>query len=384
MKIVFTGGGSGGHIIPIIAVARELKKLVPVMRFHNKKGILKQEKLEMYYIGPKSILQTELIKEGVIVKNISTGKIRRYISFSSVLLNVFDILIKIPFAIIHSFFILLFIRPKCVFSKGGYGAFPVSFSAFLLRKKIILHESDIVSGLANKILANFADKVLVSFKETHDESAFDGKSIYMGNPIRSELVKGDKTEALKYFSFIENKKILFILGGSQGAQKINDITLSILEKLIIPYQIIHQCGKKNYKQVKRESDVLLKEEEKNGYRLYGFMNEQEMKNAYSCADLVISRSGAGSIFEIAINEIPSILIPLSGSAQNHQSKNAYAYKGGVVLEESNASVHMILDIIKNILTDDNKINEMKKIAREFSTPLATQDIAKYLRDCLIS
>ncbi|HNZ84099.1 MAG TPA: UDP-N-acetylglucosamine--N-acetylmuramyl-(pentapeptide) pyrophosphoryl-undecaprenol N-acetylglucosamine transferase [Candidatus Pacearchaeota archaeon] len=388
MKIIFTGGGSGGHIIPIIAVARELKKIVPNTRFTDKKGRIKEKTLRMYYIGPRDkFYDKELKKEGIKVYSIFSGKIRRYLNPISIFQNFFDLFFFIPLGLIQSFFLLLFIRPRCVFSKGGYGSFPVVFNSWIFRRKIFLHESDVVSGMTNKILSKFCQTVFTAFKETQDRGEFANKGVFIGNPVRYSIIRKDKISGCQYFGFNQSIKTILFLGGSQGAQYINDIVLEILEKMLSMYQVIHQCGSVNEKKVKREADVILKEENRNRYKLYGYLNEGELQNAYSSADLIISRAGAGNIFEIAANYMPSIIIPLPDSAQDHQCKNAYTYEkygACVVIEQSNCSPHILLENMRQILQNSEEYVKMQQGAKDFSTPLAAQNIAKYLRDSLIT
>jgi UDP-N-acetylglucosamine--N-acetylmuramyl-(pentapeptide) pyrophosphoryl-undecaprenol N-acetylglucosamine transferase len=386
MKIIFTGGGTGGHIIPIIAVAKELKKIVPDLRYTNKHGKVSEKTLKMYYIGPKDdAYDKELRNIGIKVYNIFSGKIRRYITPISIIQNIFDILILIPLGLIQSFFLVLFIWPKCVFSKGGYGSFGTVFNSWILGRKIFLHESDVVSGATNKFLSKFCKTVFTAFKETQDRGDFANKAVYVGNPVRESVLKKDKATGCNYFSFNQTIKTIFIYGGSQGAEYINDLVLEVFEKLLASYQIIHMTGIKNEKKVAREAHVMLTEENRHRYKVYPYLNEGEMQNAYSASDLVISRAGAGSIFEIAVNNIPSILIPLPDSAQDHQFKNAYTYEkygACIVLEQGNCSPHLFLETIRQILQNQDIYQKMQQGAKEFSTPLATVNIAKYLRDIL--
>ncbi len=359
LKILFAGGGTGGHLFPIIAISRELKNLY------------QKDNLVLQYIGPKDKLSEELLRqENFKIHFIASGKLRRYFS----LLNITDILFKIPFSFLQSFFILLFIRPKLVFSKGGTGSLPATFCARVLGIPVFIHESDIEPGLSNKISAKWAKKIFTSFENTANLDS--SKMILVGNPIRKELLDGNAEGAREMLGITFDKPVILFYGGSQGAKMLNDFVLDILEMALRKYEIIHICGKNNYKQIKKETDLFLNENSKKYYHLFDSLNEDQLKNAYSAADIIISRAGSASIFEIAALAKPSILIPLPSAAGDHQSKNAYAYaKNGAtdVLEQENMIPNFFLGRIDSILSNPQ---EMQQAAREFSKPMAAQNIAK--------
>ena len=364
LKIYFTGGGTGGHSIPIIAVAREIKKLWP-------------GEVIFRYLGPKDPWSQILFPgEDIKIIGILTGKIRRYFSPKSFILNIID-LIKIPIGFLQSFFILLFSRPHLIFSKGGFGSFPVTLAAFILRIPVFLHESDSVPGLANRICSKFSRKIFVSFEKTLYFP--EKKMIFVGNPIRVDLLKADREEAKKYLKISGEKPVLLILGGSQGAQRINEKILEVLNQLLEIFEIIHQVGFANFEKIKTVTRFLIKEEFKKYYHLFPFLKEKELKMAYCLADLVVARAGAGTIFEIAALGKPSILIPLPEAAQNHQLKNAYYYaqKGAaIIIEEVNLTPGFFVGTLKNLILDKKRMEKMKEAAKSFAKPEAATKIAK--------
>ncbi len=368
MKIVFTGGGTGGHIFPILALVREMKR--------QNSG----SELKIYYLGPSDSYAVDLlIKEGVKCRKIITGKIRRYFS----LRNIFDFL-KVPIGIIQSFFWLFFLAPDIIFSKGGHGSFPVSLIANLFNIPLFLHESDAVPGLASKISSNWAMEIFVSFlnkKEFPNE-----KIVFLGNPVRKEVFSGSKEKAKEIFNLQADKPLILILGGSQGAQIINETILDILPDMLRQFEIIHQTGRKNLKSVKAESNVIIPEEElKKYYHLYDFLKENEYAQAFAACDFVVSRAGSGSIFEIAANAKPAILIPLPDSAQDHQLKNAYAFQesgGGEVIEQKNLTGNFLLEKLKHLSSRPDILLEMSKNSQRFSRPRAGEIIASYLLEYL--
>ena len=372
MKILFTGGGTGGHIFPILAVARELRLTWT-----------RPEPLELFYLGPEDdFAETLLSQEGIKVKSILAGKIRRYLNISSLISNFIDLL-KLPIGFLQSFFYIFFWAPDAIFSKGGYGSFPTVLAGWLLGVPIFLHESDIVPGLANKILSKFAIDIFVSFPKT--EYFSPKKIIVVGNPIRPGIWEGSKEVAKELFEISGEKPVILILGGSQGAQRINDLILTILPEFLKEFEIIHQVGERNFKEVEREVAVILPEELKKYYHFYPLLREIELKHAYQAADLIVARAGSGTIFEIAAAAKPSILIPLPESAQGHQIKNAYAYAqtgAAIVIEEENFTPRFFLEKIRYLFSRPDFLTEMSERAKEFSCPRAGRIIAEYLLDYL--
>ena len=333
MKILFTGGGTAGHIYPLIAIYREIVKNYPYSGF------------EFFYLGPKDNFAKDILgQEGIRVKTAMAGKIRRYFS----LWNIIDFL-KFPIGILQAFYHIFVLSPDVIFSKGGYGCIPVVIAGWILRVPIFMHESDIIPGLANKITSKFSLEVFISFSINDTEYFLPQKMLSVGNPIRLELLSGSEDKAEEVFSLTGEKPVILILGGSQGAQSVNDKILSILPKMLQSFEIIHQTGRGNFEQVKKESNVILPPVLKKYYHPIDFLATEYLAHAMKSARMVISRAGSGSIFEIAALGKPSILVPLKNSAQDHQTRNAYAFsqKGAcMVIEEENFRPHFILERIK--------------------------------------
>lgn len=369
-KILFTGGGTGGHILPIIAIVREIRR------------IYFEKDLQFFYLGPKDKFGSMLLsQEGIKTKEIFTGKIRRYGGPISLFQNFIDICFKIPIGIIQAFFYIFFLSPDLIFSKGGFGSIPGVIAGKLLLNPVFLHESDVAPGLANRFISRFISEIFVSFPIEKTEYFPIKKMVLVGNPIRKEILEGSKEEARELFKLKYEKPVILILGGSQGAQRINNKILEILPELLRNFEVIHQCGEKNFKTVKAESKVMIGEEQEKFYHLFPFLKEFELCQAYAASDLIVSRAGSGSIFEIAAVGKPSILIPLPESAQNHQVKNAYAYveKGaGRVLEEANFTARFFLEELKNLFSRPEIIKKMAEKAKEFSKPEAAKIITNYL------
>ena len=372
-KVVFTGGGTGGHVFPLVSVIRNLKEQFP-----------KQYGMKLYYIAPRNdIPDFDFTQEGLKTRHIFAGKIRRYIDPVSVILNLID-LIKTPIGIIQSIFHLFVISPDMIFSKGGYGSVPVVIAARLLKIPVILHESDAVPGLANKIVFRFATEVFVSFQDT--KGVNPRKKFVVGNPIRRGVTGGTMKGAVERFRLTQEKPVILVMGGSQGSESINDTVLAILVQMLSDFEVIHQCGRKNIKRIKDETDAFLPDRLKKYYHPYSFFDEGQLRDAYAAASLVVSRAGAGSIFEILANHKPSILIPLPEAAQDHQRENAYRVAevgAALVMEEENLTPHFFLEKIKSLFLPRTQLVQMRENTEHFARPEAGRILAAYIKEFLL-
>ena len=387
MRILFTGGGTGGHVFPILAVKRALE---------NIKG------LKFYYLGANGFARKNLadplaseLGMGIEARFISAGKLHRF--FSPMFLVEF---IKVFVGIIQSFWYLFLWVPDIIFSKGGFGSFPVVFVARIYRIPVILHESDSAPGLVNRISAKFAKKIILSFPGSENTfPKYKQKLSLIGNPIRKEITQGTKEKGRGLFKIKQTpssggagKPVVLIMGGSQGARKINEIVLNTLPRLLEMAEIIHVAGKGEFDFVKKESEDILESHKnlKPYYHLYKFFDLEQVKQSHAIADLVVNRAGAASIFEIAACGKASILIPIPKSAQDHQRKNAFTFSkdpktgeiGGraVVLDQDNLTPNLFLDDISKLITNPAKLKEMGEKARAFYNPQTPDLIAKEIID----
>jgi len=372
IRIVLTGGGTGGHLFPLVAVSRKFNELANAQNFGNP---------EIYYLGPGLFLESSLAREEMNFhyKILITGKLRRYFSFR----NFIDFF-KAVFGIIHALWEMWKIMPDAIFSKGGYGSIGVVIAGWLYRIPIIIHDSDSIPGLTNKILSRFATFVAVAWSEAAPYFPA-GKTYYTGESIRDVFFQtprlGEERAALHLTS---QKPVTLILGGSQGAQKINDIILDILPEFLSNTELIHQTGDALYEEVVHEAKIVLEGQSGNlliSYHPVSFLIEPEYAAAFHSADLIISRAGAGTIFEIAASGKASILIPLTGSANEHQKSNASIFAAGgraEVVEESNLTPRLLLSVIGSILNNPGKKKSIEEKARQFATPDAAKLIAQAL------
>lgn len=333
-KILMTGGGTGGHVIPNLA-------LIPR---------LQQEDFDIFYIGSINGIERKLIEEtGIKYHPISSGKLRRYFDIKN-----FTDPFKVIKGLSQAFFIIKKEKPDVVFSKGGFVAVPVVIAASMLKIPVVAHESDITPGLANKLSQPYVSKLCVTFPESI-KYVKDNKGVVTGTPIREELFKGDPVKAIEFLGFTGKKPVILIMGGSLGSKIINESIRKSLDLLTSKYDIVHLCGKGNL-------DNSLKDKE--GYRQFEYISE-ELKDIMALSSMIITRGGSNSLFEILALKKPNIIIPLSRAAsRGDQILNAESFeKSGysIVIQEEELNSDILLDKI-NIL-EKNKvtyINNMKE------------------------
>lgn len=357
-KILLTGGGTGGHIMPLLLVVEALK-----------------DKADLIYVG-SSGMESDLVKKTETpFKTIYAGKVRRYITIESILLNIVD-LFKNILGFLQSIQIIIKFNPDVIFAKGGYVSLPVILAGALLNKRIYLHESDTVAGWANKLGSKFAEKIFVSFPEKYYDFP-KNKMINSGLPVNLSLFEEVKESDYKYFGFTKEKKTILITGGSQGANFLNDLVIANIKELIKEYQIIHLCGKK-YLPALEDLKNKLENNSKN-YVVYDFFDE--MPKALRVSDLVISRASATTMFEIFAASKPAVLIPLKNAASNHQYKNAlYAEGAGAAkcLQEDEIKKDSFGKFVVSLMENDDLLKEMasntKKLARKDSLGVIEKEI----------
>ncbi len=376
MKIVITGGGTGGHFYPLLAVVDAIRAECAEQKILDPK---------IYYTGPSPYNAKELFDRDIKFVRIPAGKRRVNPKGIAVLNNFIDIF-KMGFGVFIGILKIFTIFPDVVFAKGGYTSFPTLFAARFFGIPVIIHESDSVPGRVNVWAGKFAQKIAVSFKEAAEY--FDIKKVaYTGQPVRSELLTPIKIGAYEYLKLDPNLKTISVLGGSQGAKKINDIIVSVLPELVKKYQIIHQTGKANFEIVKGMADISLEgATNPDRYKPMDYLNMMSMRMLGGISDIIISRSGSG-IFEIAAWGVPSILIPITDSNGDHQRKNAFNYSRSgacAVVEEANLSPQILINEIEKILNNPDLHEKMSKNARDFSTPNAAKTIAHEVLNIALS
>jgi UDP-N-acetylglucosamine--N-acetylmuramyl-(pentapeptide) pyrophosphoryl-undecaprenol N-acetylglucosamine transferase len=357
--IVFTGGGTGGHVFPGLAVLEELKK---------------EWNGEILWVGSKHGMERKIIeKAGVSYYGIPCGKLRRYFSIK----NILD-LFRILFGIIASIALMRKVRPTLLFSKGGYVSVPPVIAAGRRKIPVITHESDSDPGLATRLNAKHADKICISFPETLEylKPEQKKKAVVTGNPIREDIKHGDPKRGKSYLGAPEMRKIIFILGGSQGALQINMLVEKIIGELTGEYFVVHQVGKAPYKELENEF-----------YKTFSFIGN-EMPDLYAAADLIVSRAGANTLAEISATAKPCVLIPLmKGAGRGDQVKNAELYKSrgaARVLAGEEATPENLLNVIQSLLKDPDQMKRMGTAAAEIMPSNAAENILGVINSLLSS
>lgn len=339
-RIILTGGGTAGHVTPNIA-------LLP---------LLKELGYDIQYIGSYTGIEKELIEPfGIPYHGISSGKLRRYFSVQ----NFTD-----PFRVLKGFReahkLIRQLKPDVIFSKGGFVSVPVVLAGKRCKVPVIIHESDMTPGLANKIAIPSAAKVCCNFPETL-KSLPEGKAVLTGSPIRQELLSGNKIAAMDMCHFTSDKPVILVIGGSLGAVAVNNAVREALPELLKDFQIIHLCGK-------GKMDESLKDVE--GYCQFEYI-KNELRNLFALADIVISRAGANAICELLALHKPNLLIPLSANAsRGDQILNARSFERqgfSLVLEEEQLTKETLLNAVKTLYENRTTfINSMKNSGQQDS------------------
>ena len=339
-RIILTGGGTAGHVTPNIALLPRLKELG----------------YDIHYIGSYTGIEKELIEQFQIpYHGISSGKLRRYFSMQ----NFTD-----PFRVLKGFGeankLIKSLKPDVIFSKGGFVSVPVVMAGKKCHVPTIIHESDMTPGLANKLSIPSATKVCCNFPETLEHLP-KGKAVLTGSPIRQELLTGDKDAAKKFCGFTSDKPVILIIGGSLGSVIVNKAVRAILPELLKDFQVIHLCGKDKL-------DESLKDLE--GYVQFEYIQD-ELKDLFALADVVISRAGANAICELLALHKPNLLIPLSANAsRGDQILNARSFERqgfSLVLEEEELNDQLLLETIRTLYNQrDSYISAMKNSSQQDS------------------
>ena len=353
-RIILTGGGTAGHVTPNMA-------LIP---------FLKEEGYDIQYIGSYNGIEKKLIEEmGISYHGISSGKLRRYFDLK----NFSD-----PFKVVKGYaqasHLIKKKRPNIVFSKGGFVAVPVVLAAKRHHIPVIIHESDITPGLANKLCIPSATAVCCNFPETLKHLPED-KAVLSGSPIRQELFAGHREEGLRLCSFDGTKPVLLAMGGSLGAVAINNALRSNLEELLKQFDIIHLCGKGNY-----DSSL----ENMAGYKQFEYA-KAELTHLFAASDLIISRAGANAICELLALKKPNILIPLpAAQSRGDQLLNAASFeKSGYsyVLQEEELNDDTLLRAIQYVYDErEEYIQALKESKLNDSIAIIMNLIRKYAKE----
>ncbi|QQR65156.1 UDP-N-acetylglucosamine--N-acetylmuramyl-(pentapeptide) pyrophosphoryl-undecaprenol N-acetylglucosamine transferase [Candidatus Kaiserbacteria bacterium] len=349
-KVLFVGGGTGGHFYPLIAIAEQFN--------------LAGSRPELYYAGPNEYDSETLRNEGIEFIKVNAGKRRRYAS----ILNYFDVF-KTFFGSFTALIKLFILYPDVVVSKGGYTSVPIVIAAAILRIPLIVHESDAVVGKANRLGLRFARHVITSYDNVPLPPT-KAEQHLLGIPIRQVFLTPPTQNAFSTLGIDAERPVILIIGGSQGAERINAMVLDSLDELLPDCTVIHQTGELHFNMCTATADALIPDQEsRKHYHPIAFLNSVMLNDAYHLASLVISRAGSTSIYEIALHGKPSIIIPIPEDISHDQRSNAYAYArfgAALVMEEKNLSDNLLRAEIERIMQNGEIYDTMAGAARAFA------------------
>ncbi len=369
MKIVLTGSGTGGHFYPLIAVAEAIEE-------ECKKRTLIEP--ELIYMGPTPFDKTALFEHDIDYKSSSAGKS----GTTGFITNLKGIL--------RTTMQLFSIYPDVIFSTGGYTAFPTLFAGRLLHIPVVIYDADASPGRVSLWSAKFARWIAVAHPDAavHFPKKVQEKIARVGHPIRKEIVGVAKEGGYEFLKLDPALPTVFIMGGSQGAQAINEVVLDALGELVKNYNVIHQTGTANLDDTKKIASVILKDSPfPERYRPFGLLNTLALRMAAGIATIVVARAGSGTIFEVASWGIPAILVPIPEDISHDQTENAFSYSragGAIVIEQHNLSPHVLISEIHRIIDDRALQEKMSTAAHTYARPDAAQKIAKILLEMSIA
>jgi UDP-N-acetylglucosamine--N-acetylmuramyl-(pentapeptide) pyrophosphoryl-undecaprenol N-acetylglucosamine transferase len=365
MRIVFVGGGSGGHFYPLMAIAEALRE----------RDTQYNTDVDLYYMGPGVFNQPDLDLYRIKYIYCPAGKQREYKSFQ----NYTDIF-KIIYGVWVAFWKLYYIYPDVIMSKGSYTSVPITLAAWLLHIPIVIHESDAVAGKANKLASRFARYIGIA----HDDVAayFPAKKVALvGMPIRKAFFQ-QYSDPHSIVGIPNDHPVILITGGSLGAKRINDFILKSLLQLLPDFTLLHQTGDSNVNEVTEAATALITDRELLArYFVLGHLNQEQFAAAQQAASLVITRGGSTTLFELALLGKPAIIIPIPEDISRDQRSNSYAYArggGAVVIEEQNLSDDILVAEIRRILSNSEIYQNMSNAAKSFTVNNAAYTLADTL------
>ncbi len=364
MRVLVSGGGTGGHIYPALAVATQLRE---------------EYGAEILFLGSDDGLETEIVPAaGFRLATVKAGKLRRYASWQTI-----TGVIRVPLGMIQAINIVGRFRPGVAFTSGGYVAVPAGLAARFNRVPLLMHQQDVPPNLSNRLVAPLATRISVAFA---DSLAYfpARKTVQLGNPVRQAMLDIRQTppqEARQKLGFVGQEPLLLVTGGSQGARHLNQTVDEALPDLLAHCQVLQISGKELYNETLELSNKVLADREealRRRYRLVAYLNE-EMPLALQAANLVLCRSGASTLSELAILGKPSILVPLPPAiGSSPQEANAAMFgrkKAAEVIKDSDLKPQILVERVKSILGSSTLLEVMSNAARSFARPQATQEIA---------
>jgi UDP-N-acetylglucosamine--N-acetylmuramyl-(pentapeptide) pyrophosphoryl-undecaprenol N-acetylglucosamine transferase len=362
LRLVVAGGGTGGHVHPALAVVNDLRD--------------RELLSDVIWLGSAaSVEQEAATRAGIRFVAIPTGKLRRYLSLQN-----FTDALRVPLGVFAARRALASFKPSVVLSTGGFVSVPTVFAAWRLAP-VITHEQTATIGLANRINARFADVLAVSFEASRISLPKLHRDIRVtGNPVRPQLLRGGRDRGLSRVGFVADLPVVYVTGGARGASPINQRVEAVLPNLLAQAQVIHQTGPASANNdAERLEDLRaqLPAEIRRRYYITEFVGD-ELADFYAVADLILSRSGAGTVAELAFVGKPSILVPLPGTGGDEQSVNARLLAdagAAVLLPQSEATPQRLLAEVMSLLADPERRDDMAKAAASIARPDAAARLA---------
>ena len=363
MHVVITGGGTGGHTSAGLAVAE----------------VLRARGVELSWIGsPNGIEAQRVPAAGIPYYAVPAGKLRRYWDWQ----NLPDLLVRVPAGFVLSLKLLRALRPQLLFATGGFVALPPAAAARVLKIPLVVHEQTAVAGLANRLAGRLASKVALTFREASKTFPPD-RVVITGNPLRPELAGGSREAGLAHLGLDPGLPVVYVTGGAQGSHRINRTVGEILPQLLELTQVIHQCGANPTTRDREWLEELaqrLPDHLRPRYRVLPYVGA-ELREVYAAAQLVVSRAGAGTVNECCHLGRPAIFIPLPGASGDEQTANARivdAAGGAVLLPEASLSPERLLETMRSLLADPQRLRLMGDRARSLAIPDAAERIAQLI------
>lgn len=368
MRVIVSGGGTGGHITPLYAVIQELRD--------------QNSRAEILWIGSKTGPEQDFARRhNIAFEHIACGKFRRYtpngLDFggdpASIGQNIIDFF-KALIGIIQAYFRIADFAPDVIFSKGGYVSLPVVIAGKLLGIPTIIHESDVIPGLANRIAGRFATMILTGFTEAKKHFPTKSGIHFSGNPVRREILNASRDKALSIFKLQPTLPIILVTGGSLGASRINQVVMGTIESILEIAQVIHLTGDRDWVKIAPHAIRL----EHLGYRAYPNLTDN-MAYGLAAADLVLTRAGANSLAELSTLGKPMIIVPLASGTGGHQEANAKVFvkhNAAIVINEEKFDGEILFNQTRELLDNKEKRAELSKNAKNLAHPNAAAAIAR--------
>jgi UDP-N-acetylglucosamine--N-acetylmuramyl-(pentapeptide) pyrophosphoryl-undecaprenol N-acetylglucosamine transferase len=373
LRIIVTGGGTGGHTYPALTTIRTLRARLA--------GAGPQP--DLLWVGVAHGLEAKIAaKEGVPFTAITTGKLRRSPNLRELGRNVADAF-RVPVGVIQAIITVARVRPAVVISTGGYVSVPIGVAAWLLRRPLVMHEQILALGLANRILARLATRILLSHDSSveHLPRRARSRAVVTGNPIRPDMLAGNREKGIAAYGFDPGQPLVYVTGGAQGALQINNLIAEILPDLLADAQVLHQCGERSYPRM-CELAATLPEHLRHRYHVVPFIHD-ELPDVLAAADVVVARSGAGTVAELTALGKACVFIPLIPSGGDEQRRTArYLADAGAarVLAAADATPQRLGGELHSLLCDPAGRRRMAEAARGHGRPNAAEDVVTHLLD----